>query len=92
VELRPTFDWKDVPGAASYSFQLSTVSNFASLLINRLTYTSEYVMLTDLPANITLYWRVRANGPNGPSLWSAKWTFRVGVTADLPSIIEYYVP
>jgi hypothetical protein len=29
---------------------------------------------------MTLYWRVRANGVNGPSLWSAVWSIRTPAT------------
>jgi hypothetical protein len=39
--------------------------------------TSIYTPTINLPANITLYWRVKTNGLNGPSLWSSFWTFTV---------------
>lgn len=80
VELRPYFDWRDVPGATSYTIHISTSSAFISLLAKSLTLTSNFTPSVDLPTNITLYWRVRANGPNGPSLWSPIWKFKAGVS------------
>jgi hypothetical protein len=73
--LRPTFDWQDVPGASSYSLQVARDSAFSSLLVNAAISGSGYVPAANLPAGVTLYWRVRANGANGPSLWSGTATF-----------------
>jgi hypothetical protein len=78
--LRPPFDWADVPGATSYTIQVSKNSMFTSLVVNKNTVgaVSNYTPLVNLPVNIPLYWRVRANGLNGPSLWSAPtWSFTV---------------
>jgi hypothetical protein len=72
---RPTFDWSDVTGASSYTLQVSSKANFSSILRTVLVIGSIYSAPSDLPANVTLYWRVRANGVNGPSLWSAVWWF-----------------
>lgn len=81
--LRPGFDWKDVAGATSYSIQISTSSGFTSLLMGALVLTSSFTPPVDLPGNMTLYWHVRANGLNGPSRWSTRWSFTAGVTTDL---------
>jgi hypothetical protein len=75
--LRPPFDWADVSGAASYTIQVSRNSMFTSLVVNATVVPSMYTPTVNLPANITLYWRVKANGTNGPSLWSNIWTFMV---------------
>jgi Zn-dependent metalloprotease len=76
--LRPTFDWADVPGATSYTIQVSRNSTFTSLVVNKTVVASTYTPTINLPANIPLYWRVRANGLNGPSSWSAPiWSFTV---------------
>jgi predicted phage tail protein len=32
---------------------------------------TNYTSSVNLPQNKTIHWRVRANGPNGPSLWTA---------------------
>jgi M6 family metalloprotease-like protein len=77
--LRPAFDWNDVPGAASYSLQVSRNNSFTLLVVNTKTNgaTSTYTPLANLPAGVMLYWRARANGANGPSLWSPTWSFTV---------------
>ena len=72
---RPTFDWSDIAGATTYSLQVSRDSTFSKLLINALATTSAYTPVVNLPLNVTLYWRVRSNGTNGPSMWSTTNTF-----------------
>jgi predicted phage tail protein len=66
---RPIFDWRDVTGASSYTIQVSTNSSFTTLKVNATVVSSTYTPTIDLPIG-TLYWRVKANGVNGPSLWS----------------------
>ena len=67
---RPLFDWANVATATSYTLQISTNQNFTSLVLNTIITPSAYVPTNDLPRNILLFWRVRANGPGGPSAWS----------------------
>ena len=75
--LKPLFDWSDVVGATGYTIQVSLNSNFSSTAINATikTPTSQYVHSINLLSGKLYYWRVRANGANGPSLWSAVETF-----------------
>jgi hypothetical protein len=48
------------------------------LVVTKTVVPSTYTPTVNLPANIPLYWRVRANGLNGPSLWSAPmWSFTI---------------
>jgi hypothetical protein len=68
--LRPLFDWGNVSGASSYNLQISTNQNFTSLVLNLNLSPSAYVPTADLPKGMLLFWRVRANGSNGPSAWS----------------------
>jgi hypothetical protein len=76
--LRPTFDWADVSGATSYTIQVSRNNSFTSLVVTKTVVLSTYTPTINLPANILLYWRVKANGLNGPSLWSSPtWSFTV---------------
>ena len=77
ILLRPTFDWLDGPGATSYTIQVSRNSAFTSLAVNKTVLLSAYTPTINLPANVTLYWRVKANGANGPSLWSPVWNFTI---------------
>jgi hypothetical protein len=83
---RPSFDWRDVVGASGYTLQISKSSDFAVLMVNAPTSASTFNMPGDLPANSTLYWRVRANGINGPSLWSAVRNFRTGNPPSVPAL------
>jgi hypothetical protein len=69
--LRPTFDWDDATGTiTNYTIQISTVANFSSFFVNSTTASSGYTLLKNLPANKTIYVRVKVNGANGPSAWT----------------------
>jgi predicted phage tail protein len=67
---RPQFDWGNVSGASSYTIQVSRYSTFSSTLLSVRVNGSAYTPSTRLPTGVTLYWRVRANGTNGPSRWA----------------------
>jgi large repetitive protein len=69
TDRKPVFDWADMAGASNYTIQVSKNSAFTSLVVNATATTSTYTPVTNLPVG-TLYWRVKANGANGPSLWS----------------------
>ncbi|KAF0107644.1 MAG: endonuclease/exonuclease/phosphatase [Anaerolineaceae bacterium] len=71
---RPTFDWNDASGATFYALQVSRNSTFTSLVFSVNVTSSTFTPLVNLPLG-TLYWRVRAYGPNGPSLWSSTFNF-----------------
>jgi CSLREA domain-containing protein len=75
--LHPFFDWNDVAGATGYSIQVSLSPTFNTLAINvtLFTATSQYTAAATLQTGQLYYWRVRSNGPNGPSVWSAAETF-----------------
>jgi hypothetical protein len=77
TSLRPVFDWSDVTGATSYTIQISRYANFSTNLISANAVSSAYSPSSNLPKVVTLYWRVRANGPNGPSPWSQAYRFTI---------------
>jgi hypothetical protein len=83
LTTRPLFDWGDVSGASGYTLQVSSVATFASTVVNVTPGASQYTPSVDLPRGVTLYWRVRANGTNGPSAWS---TPRSLTSANPPSV------
>jgi bacillolysin len=85
---RPSFDWDDVDGATGYNLVISKNANLSSPIRSVSVTTSDYVSKTDLPANTVLYWRVRATGPNGPSLWSAKRSFKTGNPPSVPLLLS----
>jgi hypothetical protein len=66
-------DWKTATGAKSYQVQVSKVSNFASVVLDKKGLTATYFTLTTpLTVNTAYYWRVRALGASGAwGKWSA---------------------
>lgn len=86
VAPKPTFSWQAVDGASKYTIQASTTPGFASLNINATTTALSYTSTIKLPVNKLIYWRVRANGQNGPSAWSEVWSFHVPLLA-APAIV-----
>jgi len=90
LTLRPTFHW--TPGAQnadSYTIVLSVDSGFSTLyrtatVLYSAIPANQYISTADLPANVTFYWRVRANSTSlGTSAWSTSGSF---TTANPPSI------
>ena len=75
--LKPTFDWSDVVGASGYTIQVSLSNTFNSFALNVTLNapTSVYATTINLQPGKTYFWRVRANGANGPSLWSVVGSF-----------------
>lgn len=85
--LRPLFDWNNVGGATSYTLQIASNQNFNPVILSRLVTPSAYLMPTDLPRNTLIFWRVRANGANGPSAWSRVRHFHTGSPPGLPVLL-----
>ena len=85
---RPTFDWSDVSGATGYTLQASKVSTFAAIVLTANAAASTFTPVGDLTANTLLYWRVKANGPNGPSAWSAVRTITTGNPPSVPALLS----
>ncbi len=74
--LRPTFSWNPVDDITTYTIQISTSSSFSSTLVNTKVSATSYKPTKNLSTNRKLYWRVRAEGSNGPSLWSPTFSFK----------------
>jgi Zn-dependent metalloprotease len=72
--LKPIYNWSDVPGAKGYTIQVSRFPTFASLVVNTAipTATSAFKSIKPLLSGKTYYWRVRTNGTNGPSAWATQ--------------------
>jgi hypothetical protein len=75
TNLRPEFEWKAVEGASSYTIQISAYNSMKSRIVSTKVTEPTYTPTKNLSKNKTLYWRVRANGDNGPSSWSEVWSF-----------------
>jgi hypothetical protein len=85
---RPSFSWNSVSGASSYTLEVSTVSNFASTVINTSPALTHYTPTSNLSSNKKYYWRVKANGTNGPSRHSQVWTFTTGNPSSTPNLVS----
>jgi len=70
-----TFDWEDTLGATAYKIQLSTKSNFSTLLLSASSVDSVYPYATKLANNTTYYWRVKAKVGGVWSGWKPVWQF-----------------
>ncbi len=86
--LRPTFTWTTSDGADSYTLVVSTSANLSSPLVNLTISSAFYIPTKDLPAGKPLYWHVRANGANGPSLWTDTWNFTTPVPPSVPALVS----
>lgn len=65
-----TFNWKQSVGATSYTWQLSTASDFSSFVYNQRGIGTTSQIATDLLINTQYYWRVKASNTAGDSGWS----------------------
>ena len=83
MDYTPLLNWTDSsPYLDHYQLQLSTTSNFSSLLYNKndLT-TSQFTVPSNLAPNTTFYWRVRAlNALEKSKGWSSTFSFRTALS------------
>ena len=74
------FRWSPTEGARRYHLQVSGDASFANLIDNVMTAATSYTSSTTYRADVTLYWRVRADADDDPTpvrlTWSATGTFR----------------
>lgn len=87
--LLPTYRWEAVSNAAGYTIQVSKFNNFSSLIstYSIKTQTSQYTPSSSLPANTTLYWRMKANGAY-PSAWSEVRSFTSPNPPSTPAVVS----
>jgi hypothetical protein len=90
-DLRPLFFWTmpvyPGPAATSYTLQVSKNNIFTSIVHTGTPTDMSYIPTADLPRNLILYWRVRANGLNGPSAWSDVGTYTTGNPPGIPALV-----
>ena len=92
IAVTPTLTWGTVTGAATYRVQLSTVSTFASTVIDDSTLTAgSKAITTALTVNKAYYWRVNAKNAGGTSTWSSIFSFTT-VATGIIAATPHYVP
>ncbi len=86
--------WKKSSGATSYRVQVSLDAGFtAPLVLDQGAITDSILQAGSLAKNTTYNWRVLAENSNGPSPWSAVWTFATEAendTIQAPELVEPY--
>jgi hypothetical protein len=70
-----TFSWKGSSGTPTYRFQLSTSSDFSSLVIDDSLLTVDSLSVSSLLPNTKYYWRVNARNAGGISTWPPAYSF-----------------
>jgi hypothetical protein len=85
--LNPVLSWNTANRAASYTLQVSSVSNFSSTVVNQSGITSTSRSLSGLSTTTKYYWRVQAANGSGTSSWSDTWNFTtVQAAPDTPTL------
>jgi Tol biopolymer transport system component len=72
-------EWQSSSGANSYGLQVSTNSDFTSVVDEHMGIADTYQLILGLKANTTYYWRVNASNVMGTSAWSQSWKFTTSV-------------
>jgi hypothetical protein len=73
--LTPSLTWNASSGASSYRLQVSTTSNFSTMLVNDSTVTATTRQVGPLQASTTYFWRVNAKNSSGTSPFSSLFSF-----------------
>ncbi len=84
--VRPTFTWDAVPGAKNYTLLVSSNSSFTTgLKTFTTTAASSYTPAVDLTRDVTLFWKLKANGTN-PSDYSLPISFESANPPAIPKL------
>ena len=76
VTRTPTMSWNAATRATTYEIEISTTSDFATVVFGRSGMTTRSVSVSPtLGSRIVYYWRVRGANTSGPGAWSAARSF-----------------
>lgn len=93
IDLSPLLSWNSSEFSASYQVQVSTTSNFSSLLIDETAGETTSLQVSGLTGDNIYFWRVRAMNSIGISDWSSVWSFTTTTaTVPLPDIPNLLSP
>ena len=71
----PTLSWSAATNATSYDVQVSTVSNFSTIVFDLDTIATNSGSIPGLSNGTVYYWRAKAINEVGSSNWSTIWSF-----------------
>jgi peptidyl-prolyl cis-trans isomerase B (cyclophilin B) len=82
IAVNPVFVWDPVPGADSYTLQVSTSATFTtqSMVYNTAGLTGTSQQVNGLNPNSVYYWRVRSALGTTQGFYSAKFSFTTGTS------------
>lgn len=83
----PVFSWAKVPNTESYQIQVSTLSDFSTLLVNQSGLTENSFQSPRLAENQTYYWRVRGRNGTGTGSFSNVGVFKTISQSSEPDIV-----
>ena len=76
VTRTPTMSWNAATRATTYEIQISTTSDFTTVVFGSSGMTTRSVSVSPtLGSRIVYYWRVRGANTSGPGAWSAARSF-----------------
>jgi hypothetical protein len=76
--------WNSVGGAAAYSLQVATGSDFSAIDYGQNDSAATSQTVAGLAMGTAYYWRVNASNPLGTSSWSSIWMFTTGTPLGAP--------
>jgi hypothetical protein len=83
-----TFRWTSAESARRYRIEIAKDASFSDVIDSKLTDSTAYTSTTTYPADIALYWRVRADAEDGSTFvgltWSATGTFQKQLPTPTP--------
>jgi len=80
-----TLSWGSVPGATSYTAQVSETSTFATTIFSQSGLTAPAATVSGLESNTTYYWRANVSDSLSTNAWSAAWQFSTVTTSSSSS-------
>jgi hypothetical protein len=85
IAINPVFVWDPVPGADSYTLQVSTSATFTtqSMVYNTAGLTGTSQQVNGLNPNTLYYWRVRSALGTTQGFYSAKFSFTTGTSTGI---------
>ncbi len=87
LPINLTFDWDEPSGATSYFIKIAKDIDFTNIVVDEEVTQSEYIM-NGLSSRTRYYWKVKAEGVQGASLWSETRTFlTIPVIPDIPDLV-----